>query len=445
MGGRLRHFAKSWQEVTHDHWVLSVVRNGYSLEFTSPPPVTFYPPRFLQVSALHASVLEETVQGLLAKNAIRLIDPASSAPGFYNHMFLVPKKTGGWRPILNLRGLNKFLKVESFVMETNRAIMAAVQPNDWLVSVDLKDAYFHIAIHEDYWRYLRFSVNGRVYEHTALPFGLATSPRVFTRVVLELVGFLHRQSIRLHPYLDDWLMPNRSRERLQEHLVLSWSVILRLGFIPSLEKSALIPAQDLVFLGMRLWTSRGTVCPTQERIDNLLSFLRSFIHLSCIPARMLLVALGMMVSMLAIVPWARLRVRPIQLYLLALWRPVRQPITQLIPVRPKLRFHLMWWLDQENLLKGVPLNSPPPNKFMFTDASNLGWGAHLDELTASGTWSGDQCKRHINWLELQAVFLALQSFQQSVSHQSVLVSTDNSTVVAYINKMGGPGPRPYVI
>ena len=95
MGGRLRHFAKSWQEVTHDHWVLSVVRNGYSLEFTSPPPVTFYPPRFLQVSALHASVLEETVQGLLAKNAIRLIDPASSAPGFYNHMFLVPKKTGG--------------------------------------------------------------------------------------------------------------------------------------------------------------------------------------------------------------------------------------------------------------------------------------------------------------------------------------------------------------
>ena len=78
--------------------------------------------------------------------------------------------------ILNLSALNRFLITESFSMETNRSIITAV----WLVSIDLKDAYFHIAIHEDYRRFMRFAVDRVVYEYTALPFGLATALRVFT-------------------------------------------------------------------------------------------------------------------------------------------------------------------------------------------------------------------------------------------------------------------------
>ena len=44
---------------------------------------------------------------------------------------------------------------------------------------------------------------------------------------------------------------------------------------------------------------------------------------------------------------------------------------------------------------------------------------------------------HINILELKAVFLALQRFKDQCQNQAVLVTTDNSTVVAYINKQGG--------
>ncbi|XP_070546087.1 uncharacterized protein [Ptychodera flava] len=193
----------------------------------------------------------------------------------------------------------------------------------------------------------------------------------------------------------------------------------------------------MAFIGMRLITHSGIVCPTQERVDRLLAVISSILPRPSIPVKLLLEAIGMMVSMLAIIPWARLRLRPIQLYLLALWRPTRQPITHVIRVRPALRAHLGWWLDTENLLKGVPLRVPPPTQFLFTDASTTGWGAHLDELTASGSWSDNQRERHINWLELQAVFLALKRFQLSVTNQHVLVNTDNATVVAYINKMGG--------
>ena len=44
---------------------------------------------------------------------------------------------------------------------------------------------------------------------------------------------------------------------------------------------------------------------------------------------------------------------------------------------------------------------------------------------------------HINVLELKAVFLALRHFKDQCQDQTVLVATDNSTVVAYINKQGG--------
>ena len=73
---------------------------------------------------------------------------------------------------------------------------------------------------------------------------------------------------------------------------------------------------------------------------------------------------------------------------------------------------------------------------IFTDASKAGWGGHLNECTARGTWSLPGSKLHINYLELKAVFLALKEFQDLCIHKIVLVETDNTTVVSYINKEG---------
>ena len=74
---------------------------------------------------------------------------------------------------------------------------------------------------------------------------------------------------------------------------------------------------------------------------------------------------------------------------------------------------------------------------IFTDASIEGWGSHLDEHTARGTWSLPGSKLHINYIGLKAVFLALKEFQDVCSNKILLVATDNTTVVSYINKEGG--------
>ena len=64
-------------------------------------------------------------------------------------------------------------------------------------------------------------------------------------------------------------------------------------------------------------------------------------------------------------------------------------------------------------------------------------GRHLNECTARGIWSLPESELHINYLELKAVFLALKEFQDLCIHKIVLVATDNTTAVSYINKEGG--------
>ena len=80
--------------------------------------------------------------------------------------------------------------------------------------------------------------------------------------------------------------------------------------------------------------------------------------------------------------------------------------------------------------------SPPPRTqySKFTDASNIGWGTHLEQNSIKGLGSDLEKSLHINILELKAVFLALKNLKSQCQNQTVLVATDNSTVVAYINK-----------
>ena len=110
---------------------------------------------------------------------------------------------------------------------------------------------------------------------------------------------------------------------------------------------------------------------------------------------------------------------------------VPESLEKVIPIPWSLHPHLRWWLKESNVLPGQPLHPLKHAMQIFTDTSKEGWG------TAWGTWSLPESKLHINHLELKAVFLALKEFQDLCSNNIVLVATDNTTVVAYINKEGG--------
>ena len=136
------------------------------------------------------------------------------------------------------------------------------------------------------------------------------------------------------------------------------------------------------------------------------------------------------------VHFGRLHMRPIQWHLKNNWR-VPESLEKVIPLPRSLHPHLCWWLEESNVLQGQPLHPMRHALQIFTDASKEGWGAHLNESMARGSWSVPESKLHINYLELKAVLLALKEFQNLCVGKIVLVATDNTTVVAYINKEGG--------
>ena len=68
---------------------------------------------------------------------------------------------------------------------------------------------------------------------------------------------------------------------------------------------------------------------------------------------------------------------------------------------------------------------------------NEGWGPHLDQVLHRVCGQTGKKRLHINVLELKAVSLGLRSFKDQCQNQTVLVATDNSTVVAYLNKLRG--------
>ena len=110
--------------------------------------------------------------------------------GFYSRYFAVPKKDGGLRPILDLRDLNTYLNPRKFRMVTLEGIVHLLKEGDWFVVVDLKDAYFHITIHETYRKYLRLIFKDTIYQFVALPFGLSTAPRTFTKCMAPVAAYL---------------------------------------------------------------------------------------------------------------------------------------------------------------------------------------------------------------------------------------------------------------
>ena len=81
---------------------------------------------------------------------------------------------------------------------------------------------------------------------------------------------------------------------------------------------------------------------------------------------------------------------------------------------------------------------------IFMGASKEDWGAHLEGRMAKGIWSTQESSLHINILEWKAVLLDLREFLNVVQNCFVLIVTDNSTVVAYINKKGARGQQPFV-
>ena len=436
VGGRLQSFWEIWAHKGANPKVVSTLKEGYVLPFKVRPPLVRDP---LIVSGyanpIRDSHLQAAVQALIEKKAVERVRVQTSL-AFFNRLFIVPKPNHKWRPILDLSTLNQFLRVKTFKMETPETIRTSLQQEEWVTSLDFSDAYFHIPIHYTSRKFLRFHFQNQSYQFRALPFGLSTAPMEFTGVVKEVKLMAQSQGIRIHQYLDDWLIRAPTKESCHQGTQSLLALCQELGWMVNMQKSELEPQQVFDFVGYQYDLLNGIVRPTQNRWETLQQKITVLLQNRSCPVRTFMSLIGLLTATEKQVTLGRLHMRPIQWHLKKHWR-VPESLEKEIPIPRSLHQYLQWWTQEENVLKGQPLHPLRHAVQIFTDASKEGWGAHLGDFTASGTWSVPESKLHINFLELKAVLLALKRFQHLVQGKVVLIATDNTTVVAYINKEGG--------
>ncbi|CAC5413118.1 unnamed protein product [Mytilus coruscus] len=119
IAGRLRWFLKNWQKITGDHFILQIVQ-GYKLEFYTLP-LQRQLPQYPMFNREQKDYLNQEIQKLLEKGAIQPVHQEQTQ--FLSCMFLVPKKDGGNRPVINLKKLNDFITYEHFKMEDSQEML----------------------------------------------------------------------------------------------------------------------------------------------------------------------------------------------------------------------------------------------------------------------------------------------------------------------------------
>ena len=140
---------------------------------------------------------------------------------FVSPTFLVPKPDGTSRFILNLKKLKEFIDLVHFKLEDGRTVCRLLFQNCSMATLDLKDAYYSIPIHENHRKYLHSYCNGQLYEFKCLPFGLCTAPYVFKKTMKPFVSFLPKKGITMVIYIDDILFIEKSDRACRSNLEIA--------------------------------------------------------------------------------------------------------------------------------------------------------------------------------------------------------------------------------
>ena len=142
------------------------------------------------------------------------------------------------------------------------------------------DAYLHVPIHPRSRKYLRFVYEHQVFQFMALPFGMALSPWICTKLMNVIATHLPLHAVSLFPYLDDWLIRDLIHNRFISNTKYTFQMVKNLNFIPNLKKSDLIPTKEFTFIGMEFLTQQKIVRVPANRVKALILTIKTILFSS---------------------------------------------------------------------------------------------------------------------------------------------------------------------
>lgn len=418
--------------ITDDHTLLSWINPGYKI-FFSKPVTQLGPPPNHNYSHVEKLLITESIAKLESYGAISLCKPCQNQ--FISSVFLRPKPNGKMRLILNLKQLNKFINALHFKIEDFRTTLKLMSRNCYMATIDIKDSYHFIKIHPESRKYLRFEWDNKLYEYNVLPFGLSTAPYVFTKVTKPIVKLLRSGGYMSTIYLDDLNLIGNSYQECAQNVIITKKLLCSLGFIINEEKSMLTPSKTCKYLGYVLDSRNFQVSlPYEKRKRIKIEILKLLNQTSC-TIRQFAQLIGLLISACPAIEYGWLYTKNLE-RCKYLNLAKNDNYEDLMNIPGYVKKDLLWWVNAIE----YSIHRILEDRFVteiFSDASTTGWGAVCQEETASGQWSNEESKKHINYLELLAAFIALKIFAKNYSNCQILLRIDNTTAVSYINRMGG--------
>ena len=433
----MKYFIHNWEQITSDETILSWVR-GVHIGF-EPGLRQLFVPSQRSFGPEEDNFVNQKVNELLQKG---IIEPSSHEDGeIISTIFIVEKKGGGYRLILNLKPFNDQIENVHFKMETLENVIQMMKPASFMASIDWADAYFSVPVAKEHRLVLKFIWKGQLYEFTCFAMGLCEAPRKFTKLGKTLFSHLRKWGHENAIYLDDsWLQSDTFLQCL-DNVSDTVSLSDALGFTINFEKSHLIPTQRIEYLGCILDSLLMAVFLTPQKTKKIQDLSQAFLTFDRCSIRRLAQLLGCFISCKVVVPHAPVFYKRSEIFKNQILRLHGGDYETIIQIPDVVFEDVKWWNDNIGCQVRY-LESCPPVCDIFTDASDTGWGAFCNGQKIGGDWNVEERRwLHINYKELLAIFFAVKVFLTGKSDIHVRLFIDNTTALAYVNNFGGNKPH----
>ena len=379
--GRTKLFLENWRKLTRDQNILGTVM-GWKIPFVRKP-FQKNPPKQYSMGKTTSKIVSKEIASMLGKGAIKVVPDCKNQ--FISNIFVREKKDGGHRPIINLKQLNAFIPYAKFKMETLKNVKGVIKQNDFMVKIDLKDAYFSLPINRNYRKYTRFRWEGTLYEFLCLTFGIGPAPRIFTKVLKVPISLLRKLNIRIVIYIDDLLVFGATLEEVEQARDSVIYLLKNLGFVINYKKSILTPTQIIEFLGVLIDSLKMTMSIPLKKANKLKALCQHTLMVKTITVKELSSVIGKLNATSPAFTHAQLQIRYLQR---ALIKAETTTYKDKVYLNKKARLELKWWLKNIHLMNGKPITINPPDMTIASDAAKTGgWGAECHGKETGGPWN----------------------------------------------------------
>ena len=412
-----------------------MVKNGFELEFETSP-CKQCSRNEIKFNDVEQKIVSELLKNFLQKQIIEEVQHERGE--VISHIFLRAKPDGSHRLILNLSNLNEHIEYKHFKMDTFKSVLNLVHKNCYFAKIDIKDAYYHLKARRIDRKFLRFTWQGKLYSFRAMPNGLSSAPRLWTKLLKPFLSSLRKKGHTNSGYIDDILLQSDSFHECVKNIDETVTLMDELGLTPHPEKSIIVPTQIIEFVGYVLNSVNMIVTLPQEKVIKIIKQCKEILQKELITIRELAKLIGKLVATEPAVPYAGLFYKPLEIQKDVELKHSRGDFDNYMKLSDKSIDCLQWWID--NLAQSSrPIITPKPDRVIESDSSMTGYGAYdvTNEIEISGLWTEAEKNKHINYLELKAAFLAIQYICSEVQNEHVQLLLDNAVSIKYITKQGG--------